>query len=180
VTVPRFSLAAIGIAVLVIAIDLAVVRVALFGPDSEYWAIFALYLLPMFDALLISLYRLRRREYRSAGTVGFLFAGLSGTLAVFTFCLIRPDTAWAILRAGDRLILLSNIHELTRVFGNAVMQSGAMELVLGVTEEILFPIAFLCAATLFVAFLGGWLAGRVGTRRPIACGSRTSRTVRNA
>jgi hypothetical protein len=169
--VPRFSLAAIGIAILVIAIDLAVVRAALFSPDSETWANFAFCLLPMFDVLLISLYRLRRREYRTAGSVGFLFAGLSGTLVVFTFCQIAPDTAWAILRASERLILLSSIHEFTRVFGNAVMQSGAMELVLGVTKEFLFPIAFFCAAPFSMAYLGGWLARRIGTRQPIACGS---------
>jgi hypothetical protein len=110
------SVAAIGFAILVIAIDFAVIRAAflssllraweqpgarllpgmlahpIFGPGPKGWAVFAFFLLPMIDALLIGVYRLRRRG-GDAGTVGYVIAGSVATLAVFTSCLISPGTA---------------------------------------------------------------------------------------
>jgi hypothetical protein len=72
---PRFSLAGIAFAILVLGVDFAVVRRAFFSglniPDN-YWAIFVLLLLPMIDALLIGLYRLRRAESRSNRSMGFI------------------------------------------------------------------------------------------------------------
>src|SRR5436309_719933 len=106
------SVAAIGFAILVIAIDFAVIRAAflipgsggwaepgrpllpgmlaarLLRPSPEGWAVFAFYLLPMIDALLIGVYRLRRRGDHTARTFGYVIAGSVATLAVFTSCLI--------------------------------------------------------------------------------------------
>src|SRR5438552_4185113 len=100
------SVAAIGFAILVIAIDFAVSRAAFLSPGSggwaepgrpllpgmlaarflslgrEGWAVFAFFLLPMIDALLIGVYRLRRRGDQTAETAGFVIAGSVATLAV--------------------------------------------------------------------------------------------------
>ena len=115
------SVGAIGFAILVIALDFAVIRAAFLSPGSQgwpepgrpllpsvlaarflkprpdEWAAFAFFLLPMIEALLIGVYRLPRRGDHTAGTVGFVIAGSVATLAVFTFCLIWPGTAIGML-----------------------------------------------------------------------------------
>ena len=137
----RLSVAAIGFAILVIAIDFAVIRAAflssmsegwgepgvrllphmladpIFGPGPKGWAVFAFFLLPMIDALLIGVYRLRRRGDRTAGTVGFVIAGSAATLAVFTSCLISPGTAIGMVTPISRPIALASFHALARLFG---------------------------------------------------------------
>lgn len=91
---PRFSLAGIAFAILVLGVDFAVVRRAFFSglniPDN-YWAIFAVLLLPMIDALLIGLYRLRRDECRSSRSIGFICFGTFATVVVFASCLAKPQ-----------------------------------------------------------------------------------------
>src|SRR5277367_5508105 len=101
----RLSVAAIGFAILVIAIDFAVILAAflspgpkgwgepgvrllphmladpIFGPGPRGWAVFAFFLLPMIDALLIGVYRLRLRGDHTAGTLGYVVAGSVATLA---------------------------------------------------------------------------------------------------
>ena len=156
-TLPRLSLATIGFAISVLAIDLAVIREAFRGPDLEGWTFFALLLLPMLDALLIALYRLRRRGRRTAGAVGFFGAGSVATLVVFVAGLGAPETALGLLRSVGRPIALASINGLTRLLGNAAMQHWGMQLTVGVAFEVLFPIAFFCALPLLVALLGGWL-----------------------
>ena len=113
------SVAAIGFAILVIAIDFAVIRAAFLSPGSEGWepgspptarhagraqflspgahgwAVFAFFLLPMIDALLIGVYRLRRRGDHTAGTVGYRHRRLRGDPRRLH---ILPDLA----RDGDR------------------------------------------------------------------------------
>ena len=89
------SVAAIGFAILVMALDFAVVRAACLSPRSEEkreypgapllpghlagrllsrgpdgWAVFAFFLLPMINALLIGVYRLRRRGVHPPGQSG--------------------------------------------------------------------------------------------------------------
>jgi hypothetical protein len=102
------SVGAIGFAILVIALDFAVIRAAcldprpelpadlvdqLLGRGSNGWAGFAFFLLPMINGVLIGAYRLRRRGDHTARTVGFVIAGSTATSAVFTSCLISPGTA---------------------------------------------------------------------------------------
>ena len=137
------SVAAIGFAILVIAIDFAVIRAAflspgpegwgepgvrllphmladpIFGPGPKGWAVFAFFLLPMIDALLIGVYRLRRRGDHTAGTAGYVIAGSVATLAVFTSCLISPGTAIGLSMPISRRIALASFHGLARLFGNA-------------------------------------------------------------
>lgn len=120
---PRFSLASIGFLILVLAIDFAVIRIAFRSPSFEGCATFALLLLPMFDALMIALYRLRRPERRSARSIGFFIAGTVAIFVVFVSCLVAPDTALGLLRAIGRPIALASLNGLTRLFGNAAMQS---------------------------------------------------------
>jgi hypothetical protein len=161
VKLPRFSLASIGFLILVLAIDFAVIRIAFRDPSFESWATFAFLLLPMLDALLIALYRLRRPVRRSTRAIGFFIAGAVATLVVFVSCLVAPDVALRMLRAVGRPIALASTNGLTRLFGNAAMQSWGAQLTLGVAFELVFPIAFFCFPPLLVALLGRWVAPRL-------------------
>ncbi len=176
------SVAAIGFAILVIAIDFAVIRTAflssllrawaepgarllpgmlaspIFGPGPKGWAVFAFFLLPMIDALLIGVYRLRGRR-DDAGTVGFVIAGSVATLAVFTSCLISPETAIGLSMPISRRIALASFHGLERLFGNASSSSFPMEWTYFVIFAVLVPMALFCILPLLVAVIGGW-AGR--------------------
>ena len=160
-TFPRFSLASIGFAILVLAIDFAVIRVEFSGYGSGEWGILALLSLPMLDAVLIAMYRLRRRANRTIGAMGFFITGTTATLVVFVSSLIAPETAFGMLRAIGRPIALASMNGLTRLFGNAAMQQWSMQLTLGIAFELLFPMAFFCLPPLLVALLGGWLAPRL-------------------
>jgi hypothetical protein len=143
--ISRLSVGAIGFAIFVIALDFAVIRVAclsprpeerarpgalllpgmlagrLLSPGSHGWAVFAFFLLPMIDALLIGVYRLRRRGDHTAGTVGFVSAGSATTLAVFTSCLIWPGTAIGMLTPISRPIALASFHGLAPLLGIRVL-----------------------------------------------------------
>jgi hypothetical protein len=177
---PRFSLASIGFVILVLAIDFAVIRVAFRSFVLEGWATFAFLLLPMLDAILVALYRLRQRGRRTFGAIGFLVTGTVATLAVFVSCVIAPEMAIDMLRAIGRPIAMTSINGLTRLFGNAVMQQWGMQLTLGVVFEILLPMAFFCSPPLLIAILGGWLTPRLGPGQRIASarlGGKDSRPV---
>ena len=141
----RLSVAAIGFAILVIAIDFAEIRAAflspgpkgwgepgvrllphmlkdpIFGPGPKGWAVFAFFLLPMIDALLIGVYRLRRRGDHTAGTAGYVIAGSVATLAVFTSCLIAPGTAIGLIMPISRRIALASFYGLAWLFGIRVL-----------------------------------------------------------
>ncbi len=158
---PRFSLSSIGLAILVLALDFAVIRVAFFNPRPEAWTVFALFLLPMFDVLLIALYRLRRDGRRTTGSIAFFVAGIAATLAVFVSCVIAPEVAFGLLSATCRPIAEASMSGLARLFGNAAMQHWCMKLTVGVTFEILMPTAFFSLPPLLAALLGGWLAPRL-------------------
>ena len=138
---PKLTVAAIGFAILVIAMDFAVIRAAflagpgwgepgarllphmlanpIFGPGPKGWAVFAFFLLPMIDALLIGVYRLRRRGDHTAGTLGYVIAGSVATLAVFTSCLISPGTAIGLSMPISRRIALASFQGLARLSGNS-------------------------------------------------------------
>ena len=130
------SVGAIGFAILLIALDLAVVRAACLSPtpqerasvgalllpgmlagrllsrEPDGWAVFFFFLLPMINALMIGAYRLRRRGVHTAGTIGFVIAGSAATSAVFTSCLISPGKAIGLLTPISRQIALASSHGL--------------------------------------------------------------------
>ena len=184
------SLAAIGFTILVIAIDFAVIRAALLSPGTggwaepgapllpgtlvgpiisarpKGWAIFAFFLLPMIDALLIGVYRLRRRGDHTATTVGYVIAGSVATLAVFTSCLIAPGTAIGMLMPISRRIALASHRGLGRLFGNPALQNPALEWTYAVIFAVLIPIAFFCIPPLLVAVIGGRVARHFGPSKP--------------
>jgi hypothetical protein len=178
--------AAIGFAILVIAIDFAVIRAAflgpgpagwgnlgvplmphmladpIFGPGPKGWAVFAFFLLPMIDALLIGVYRLRRRGHHTAETVGYVIAGSMATLAVFTACLISPGTAIGLSMPISRRIALASFHGLARLFGIGALPTLAMEWTYAVIFAVIMPIAFFCILPLLVAAIGGRVARHFG------------------
>jgi hypothetical protein len=165
---PRFSLGAIGFAILFLAIDFAVIRSALFGGGREDWTIFAFLLLPMLDALLIALFRLRRPGRRTTGAIAFFIVGTVATLVVFVSCFIAPEAALGILSTIGRPIALASINGLTRLFGNSAMQHCAMQVSVGIAFELLFPIALFCFSPLLIALLGRRLAPRLWPLQQIA------------
>jgi hypothetical protein len=193
------SVGAIGFAILVIALDFAVVRAACFSPAPQEranytgvrllpgmvagrllsrgpdgWAVFAFFLLPMINVLLIGVYRLRRRGCRTAGTVGYVAAGSVATLAVFTSCLIWPRTAFGLLTPMSRRIALACFYGLARLFGIRVLPApavpgwpaGALEWTYVVIFAVLIPIAFFCIPPLLVAVIGGRVARRFDVAGP--------------
>jgi hypothetical protein len=177
------SVGAIGFAILVMALDCAVVRAACLSPRPELpadlvgrllsrgpdgWAVFAFFLLPMINALLIGAYRLRRRGVHTAGTVGFVIAGSAATSAVFTSCLISPGTAFGMVTPISRPIALASFHALARLSGHGeLLYRGplkwtygvwALEWTYAVIFAVLIPIAFFCIPPLLVAVMGGRVA----------------------
>jgi hypothetical protein len=164
---PRFSLASIGFAILVLGIDFAVIRIAFRDLSFTGWAAFAFLLLPMCDTLMIALYRMRQPVRRSTRAIGFFIAGTVATIVVFVCCLLSPETALGLLGAIGRPIALASANGLTRLIGNAAMQSWGTQLTLAVAFELVFPIAFFCLPPLLVALLGCWVVPRLGRLRRI-------------
>ena len=177
------SVGAIVFSILVIALDFAVIRAAclrprpelplhlvdrLLGRGSDGWAVFAFFLLPMINALLIGVYRLRRRGVHTAGTVGFVIAGSAATSSVFTSCLISPGTAIGMVTPISRPIALAIFHALARLSGHGeLLYRGPLKWTYGgrvlewtyaVIFAVLIPIAFFCILPLLVAVIGGRVA----------------------
>src|SRR5579883_982102 len=183
------SVAAIGFAILVIAMDFAVIRAAFLSPGSggwaepgrpllpgmlaarflrprpDEWAVFAFFLLPMINALLIGVYRLRRRGDHTVRTLGYVIGGCVATFAVFASCLIWPGTAIGILTRMSRPIALASFHGLARLFGNAAWPNHALEWTYAVILAVLIPMAFVCILPLLVAVIGGRVARHFGPSR---------------
>jgi hypothetical protein len=189
------SVGALGFAILVIALDFAVVRAACLSPTPQErgtpmgvpllpvilagrllsrgpdgWAVFAFFLLPIINALLIGVYRLRRRGDHTAGTVGFVAAGSMASLAVFTSCLIWPETAIGMLTPMSRRIALACFFGLARLFGIGMLLAApnapgwpvlALEWTYTVIFAVLIPIAFFSIPPLLVAVIGGRVARHV-------------------
>jgi hypothetical protein len=190
----KLSVAAIGFAILVVAIDFAVIRAAfrgagwgepgvrilphslanpIFGPGPKGWAVFAFFLLPMIDALLIGVYRLRRRGDHTAGTLGYVIAGSVATLVVFTACLISPGTAIGLSMPISRRIALASFQGLLRLSGNTPSPNVAMtwpllslEWTYVVIFAVLVPIAIFCILPLLAAIIGGRVGRHFGPSRP--------------
>jgi hypothetical protein len=191
---PKLTVAAIGFAILVIAMDFAVIRAAfrgagwgepgarilphsladpIFGPAPKGWAVFALFLLPMIDALLIGVYRLRRRGDHTAGTLGYVLAGSVATFAIFTACLISPGTAIGLSMPISRRIALASFQVLARLSGNSSSPKVTMtwpllslEWAYAVIFAVLVPIAFFCILPLLAAIVGGRVGRHFGPSRP--------------
>lgn len=193
---PGVSLAGIGFAVLVIAIDFAVVRKALVdrlppgsaGPsgsllphmlaDTVYNlgpagpATFAFFLLPMIDVLLIRAYLLRRSDGRTAGAVGSLVAGSAATLTVFLIGLVGSEMAIRLILSLSRPAALGMIRGLACGFGQSWLRSRGMEWTFVILFALVFPMALACGLPLLAAFIGGRVArrfGRGGTTAGAGC-----------
>jgi hypothetical protein len=177
------SVGAIVFAILVIALDFAVIRAACLGPRLELpadlhdrligrgsgeSAVFAFFLLPMINALLIGAYRLRRRADHTAGTVGYVAAGTVATLAVFTSCLIAPGTAIGIITPISRPIALAVFRGLARLYGSEAWPNLPLEWTYAVFFAALNPSALLCIPPLLVALIGGLVARHI---KPFLIGS---------
>jgi hypothetical protein len=143
----------------------------IFGPGPKGWAVFAFFLLPMINALLIGVYRLRRGNH-TAGTIGYLITGSVATLAVFTSCLISPPTAIGLSKPISRRIALASFQGLARLFGSAALPNRAMEWTYAVIFAVLIPIAFFCILPLLAAVVGGWVARRCRPERILAVDER--------
>ncbi len=170
------SVGATGFAILVIALNFAVIRAACLGPrpelpvdlffrllgrESGEWAVFAFFLLPMINALSIGAYRLRRRGDHTAGTVGFVAAGSVATLAVFTSCLIAPGTAIGLIAPISRPIALAVFRGLARLSGSEAWPNHALEWTYVVILAALIPSALLCIPPLLAALIGRRVARHI-------------------
>jgi hypothetical protein len=189
------SVGAIGFAILVMALDFAVVRAAclssapqlpgtlarrLLSRRPDAWAVFAFFLLLLINALLIGVYRLRRRGVHTAGTVGFVIAGSAATSAVFASCLISPGTAIGMVTPVSPPIALTSFHALARRSGHGeLLYRGplkwtygvrAWEWTYGVIFAVLIPIAFFCILPLLVAVIGGRVAWSLDVAGPSLSG----------
>jgi hypothetical protein len=158
---PRFTIGSIAFATLILAVDFAVIRAALFdGLGLDGWAIPTLLLLPMIDALLVVAYRARRRERRNVRTAGFLVAGSLATASTLVSSCVAPQTVFDLVRAVGRPMALAAINTVTSWLGNAAMSMASVQIVLGIGVEVLLPMALFCAPSLVVALAGRWLASR--------------------
>ena len=134
----------------------------------------------MINALLIGVYRLRRRGDHTAGTVGYVAAGSVATLAVFTSCLISPGTAIGMLTPMSRRIALACFYGLARLFGISVLPAPnvpgwpnrALEWTYVVIFAVLIPIAFFCIPPLLVAVIGGRVARHLDAKDRARTGFR--------
>ena len=148
----------------------------IFSPGPKGWAVFAFFLLPILDALLIGVYRLRRRGDHTAGTLGFVIAGSVATLAVFTACLISPGTAIGLSMPISRRIALASFQGLARLSGHGeLLYRGPLKWTYGVralewTYAVIFavivPIAFFCILPLLAAIIGGRVGRHFGPSQP--------------
>jgi hypothetical protein len=198
------SVGAIGFAILVIALDFAVIRAACLSPRPEEsatpgapllpgmlagrllrrgpdgWAVFAFFLMPMINTVLIGVYRLRRRGDRTAGNVWSVIAGFAATLAVFISCLISPGAAIGMITPISRRIALASFHGLAWLFGISVLPAPnvpggpalALEWIFVVIFAVLIPIAFFCILPLVTAVIGGWAARHFDVAGPSLPGCR--------
>jgi hypothetical protein len=169
--VPRVTVATAGFAVMVIAINLGVARLAL--PDLAIGALDwatgdAFLLLPMIDVVLIALYRLRRRECRTRRAVGFVAVGAVATCLTFAIGQLAPETTTELLEAvctpiEYALVLLSR---------DVAMENPSVRWMIANGYEYLLPMALFNVPPLLAALLGGWVARRIWTVRSFIGASR--------
>jgi len=188
--VSGLSVGAIGFAILVMALDFSVIRAACLSPRPEEraiprapllpgtlagrllsrrpdgWAVFAFFLLPTINALLIGVYRLRRRGDHTAGTVGYVIAVFAATLVVFISCLISPGTAIGMITPISRRIALASFHGLAWLFGNVAWPNHALEWIYALIFAVIIPIAFFSIPPLLVAVIVGRVARHLDVAGP--------------
>ena len=80
---PRFSLASIGFAILVLAIDFALIRIILFTGSQESWPMLAVFLMPLINVLLVASYRLRKKDRRTTRAIAFFITGNVAPVLVY-------------------------------------------------------------------------------------------------
>jgi hypothetical protein len=165
--VPRVTVATVGFAVAVIAINLAVVKGAwaeAFDPNSESWLLTASFFLPMIDVLLMSLFRLRRRERRTPGPVGFVAAGSVATGLLFASALLAP---WTVSHTLWRLMVMpmENFIEdqFIQIIADTLMWGTFARWKVSCGIELLLEMAALSMPPLLIALLGGRVASRLWT-----------------
>ena len=180
--VSRLSVSAAGFAILIIALDFAVIRGAclrpmpeveprygppflpgmvvarLLGRRADGWVVFAFFLLPMINALLIGAYRLRWRGDHTVETVGYVIAGTVATVAVLASCLIWPETAIGMVTAISRPIALASYQGLMRLIGNVAQSNHALEWIYAVILAVLVPIACFSIPPMALAIIGAQMA----------------------
>jgi hypothetical protein len=162
---PRVSLVTIEFVIVVLAINFGIMRALYDSFVERGWALAAFLLLPMIDVLLVGLFRLRRPDRLTPRAIGFLIVGAVASLVVFASLTVVPGAMLGALRAICHPIAMRTINVMTRYLGNATMQSAPMQLTVGITFEVLMPLAFFCLPPLVAACSGGWLADRLSSRR---------------
>ena len=90
VKLPQFSLGSVAFMILVLAVNLAVLRVAYDEPAWSGRIVPAVYLLPMVDLCLFAVFRLRHRCYCTPRPVGFLIAGGLATAVTHAVWVVAP------------------------------------------------------------------------------------------
>jgi hypothetical protein len=155
-------MASLGFCILLLAVDFAVIRARiLFEQAASVGWVLALFLLPMIDILLVSLYRMRRPERRTAGAIGFLGAGFEATAAIFAFGAIAPHTLSTILETILEPAFDACVPALSWLLGNAWRQELILE-VLDSALIVVFPMTLLSLSCLVVALAGRGIARRMG------------------
>jgi hypothetical protein len=160
----RPTIGSLGFVVLFLAVDLAVMRGVFLDDRPGPGAVFAFFLLPMVDALLIAAYRLGNPGGRTPRAVGFLVAGSVATAWAYAGALLAPRAIEALIAHALRPPARALFAGLTNLLGDAAMGSRAIRLTIGVGFEVLAPAALFCGPPLVVAMLGGWVGQRVGGR----------------
>ena len=162
--VPRVSVATVGFAVMVIAIDLAIIKSAwaeAFNPNSKSWILTGLLFLPVIDVLLMGLFRLRHRQGQTSGAVGFVVAGSVATGLLFASALLAP---WMVFVTLWRTLVgpVENLVEghLIEVVGDALAWSALVRWKISCGIELLLEMAVMSTPPLIIALLGGWVARR--------------------
>lgn len=171
--VPRVSLATVGFIVLVCAVDFGILREVSIS-QQRYWGLAALFSLPMIDALMIVVFRMRRPRRRTSGEIGFLIAGTAATIATLAVGVIAPGEQLNMLRATMYPVFPAFTDWVARQFGNAFLQSTPMTIVLVLVFEICLPIVYFSGPPMVAGLLGRTIGRRIERRRktvatPLTC-----------
>jgi ABC-type antimicrobial peptide transport system permease subunit len=158
-TTPRFSIQALAFAVLILAADCAILRLAMSVSGSALGLVFALFgSLPMAHALAIILYRLATRpDSRRPFLIGFALAGLAVILASFNLGTTADDRA------------LFNLNQwLNNIADSSPLAHGRLSSKSSAVETLAFMVSYFSVLALLTALpqflcalLGGWLGRRI-------------------
>lgn len=169
---PRSTLASIGFAVVLVAVNLASVRAAVMTElgdtdDVDMSGFAAFLVLPMIDALMIVAYRLRKPARQTARAVGFLAGGGLATVAMLAWILHLPmENAFEMLDTIAEPIDQAVYAVLAGLLGNWATGGIAEEIVDILFIEILVPVVAVSLPPLLAGLVTGWAARRVGPSWP--------------